>query len=123
MLGLAVSHYINEIEAGLSVMMGREVFNRQVYYFNEIPVDVQASMVILVNIGALGIAVMASVIPAFRAACLHPVRRCGTSKSCGVGRAGGVSPLILVRHVLTGQSSDRRSTHCSHGTLVSESGG
>ena len=43
----------------------------------------QPMSVILVNVGAVAIAVMFSVLPALRAALLHPVRACGTSKRSG----------------------------------------
>ena len=53
---------------------GQDIFDRSVYYFNEIPTDVQPLMVVLVNLGAVGVAVLFSVLPALRAAMLHPVR-------------------------------------------------
>src|SRR5262249_51795997 len=73
-LGLLFTHYINEIEHGLTVLTGQQVFNREVYYFDKIPVDTQPLMVVLVNVGAVAIAVLFSVLPALRAALLHPVR-------------------------------------------------
>jgi lipoprotein-releasing system permease protein len=73
-LGITLSNYINEVEQFLSHAMGIEVFNRSVYYFNEIPTDVQPVQVVLLNIGAVGSAVLFSVLPALRAALLHPVR-------------------------------------------------
>jgi lipoprotein-releasing system permease protein len=73
-LGLAFTIYINEIEKGLSMITGQEVFDRSVYYFDKIPTDIQPLGVALVNLGAIGIAVLFSVLPALRAALLHPVR-------------------------------------------------
>jgi lipoprotein-releasing system permease protein len=73
-LGLAITIYINEIEKFLSRMTGQEIFPRDIYYFNAIPTSIQAWSVVLVNGGALGIAVFFSVLPALRAALLHPVR-------------------------------------------------
>ena len=73
-LGLFVTEYINEIEAGLSSLTGGQVFDRSVYYFDRIPTNVEMTEVVLVNIGAVGIAVLFSVLPALRAARLHPVR-------------------------------------------------
>lgn len=73
-LGLWFTANINEIEKFLSGITGQEVFNRTIYYFDRIPVDVQAVAVILVNLGAIAIAVLFSVLPALRAAMLHPVR-------------------------------------------------
>ena len=73
-LGLAITHWINEIEMGLSWLTGQEIFDRRVYYFAEIPTDIQALHVLLINVGAVAIAVLFSVLPALRAALLHPVR-------------------------------------------------
>ena len=53
---------------------GTRSFDRNVYYFNEIPTDIQPLSVLLVNLGAVAIAVIFSVLPALRAAMLHPVR-------------------------------------------------
>jgi lipoprotein-releasing system permease protein len=73
-LGLLFTHYINEIEVFLTKALGLEIFPREVYYFKDIPTDIQASSVLLVNAGAVLIAVVFSVLPALRAALLHPVR-------------------------------------------------
>jgi lipoprotein-releasing system permease protein len=73
-LGITVTVYINEIEHALSNLTGTEIFPRDVYYFKEIPTDIQPMSVLLVNLGAVGIAVLFSVLPALRAALLHPVR-------------------------------------------------
>ena len=50
-----------------------EVFDPTVYYFQEIPTNIEPWTVIGVVAGALLIAVLASVLPALRAARLHPV--------------------------------------------------
>jgi lipoprotein-releasing system permease protein len=73
-LGLTFTHYINEIEQFLTQMTGTEIFDRRIYYFNEIPTHVPPMMVLLVNLGAVAIAVVFSILPALRAALLHPVR-------------------------------------------------
>jgi lipoprotein-releasing system permease protein len=73
-LGLEITTHINQIEQFLTRLTGSEVFDRRVYYFNEIPTDIQPLSVLLVNLGAIGIAVLFSVLPALRAALLHPVR-------------------------------------------------
>ena len=72
-LGLLVVYYINEIEAGLTWITGRKIFDETIYYFPKIPTDVSFTMVISVAIAAMTIAVLASVLPARRAARLHPV--------------------------------------------------
>jgi lipoprotein-releasing system permease protein len=73
-LGVTLTAYINQIEAFLAHLTGMELFPRGIYYFNEIPTDVQPLSVALVNVGAVAIAVVFSVLPALRAALLHPVR-------------------------------------------------
>jgi lipoprotein-releasing system permease protein len=73
-LGLEITVHINEIEHFLAHMTGKEIFPRDVYYFDEIPTFIQGWMVVLVNAGAVAIAVVFSILPALRAALLHPVR-------------------------------------------------
>jgi len=73
-IGMLFVRYINEIEDGLSWMTGRKVFDENIYYFTEIPTQMNAMMVMWVALGAIGIAVLASVLPARRASRLHPVR-------------------------------------------------
>ena len=73
-LGVAITMYINEIEQFLTRCTGHELFDRTVYYFNEIPTDLNLGSVLFINVGAVGIAVLFSVLPALRAALLHPVR-------------------------------------------------
>ena len=72
-LGLLFVHYINEIEAGLTWVTGRKIFDETIYYFPRIPTDVSVLMVVTVAFAAMGIAVLASVLPARRASKLHPV--------------------------------------------------
>jgi len=73
-LGLTITTYINPIEKALGKLTGQDIFPRDVYYFDSIPTDVQTWMVIGVNFGAMLIAVLSSILPALRAALLHPVR-------------------------------------------------
>ncbi len=73
-IGLLFVRYINQIEDGLSWVTGRKVFDEKIYYFFEIPTSVSPTMVISVAFGAISIAVLASILPARRAARLHPVR-------------------------------------------------
>jgi len=72
-LGLVFIRYINQIADLVAIVTGQEVFDPTIYYFSEIPTIVNPLMVVLVAIGAIGIAVLASVLPALRAARLHPV--------------------------------------------------
>jgi len=73
-MGLAITHNINEIESFIGGLTGQELFPRDIYYFDKIPTDVHPMGVLFVNIGAVLIAVAFSLLPAFRAASLNPVR-------------------------------------------------
>ncbi len=73
-LGLEFTWHINEIEHVLGQLTGQDLFPRDIYYFDKIPTNINTGMVVLVNLGAVAIAVLFSVLPALRAALLHPVR-------------------------------------------------
>jgi lipoprotein-releasing system permease protein len=73
-IGILLTTNINEVETVLSMVTGQKVFNPKIYYFNEIPTHIQPGMLVLVNCGAVAIAVVFSVLPALRAATLHPVK-------------------------------------------------
>jgi lipoprotein-releasing system permease protein len=74
-MGLAITDNINEIEQFISKKItGHEIFDRKVYYFDKIPTNVEWGTVLLVNAGAMGIALLSSVLPAWRAARLQPVQ-------------------------------------------------
>ncbi|NNJ25229.1 FtsX-like permease family protein [Alienimonas chondri] len=73
-LGLVFVHYINEVEKFISYITGRKVFDERIYYFPEIPTKVDPATVFWVALGAVFIAVAASILPARRAAALHPVQ-------------------------------------------------
>ena len=72
-LGLTFVHYINPIADGLGWLMGRPLFNPEIYYLYRIPTIIFPATVAWIVAGALGIAVLGSVLPALRAAKLHPV--------------------------------------------------
>jgi lipoprotein-releasing system permease protein len=71
--GLLFVWKINEIARILEWVTGREVFDPTVYYFDTIPTIIHPIMLVWVSIGAVLIAVMASVLPSIRAARMHPV--------------------------------------------------
>ncbi len=72
-LGLLVVAYINEIAALLGAISGRQVFDPSIYYFFTIPTIVDPQTVMWIVVGAVAIAVAASVLPARRAARMNPV--------------------------------------------------
>jgi len=73
-LGLTVVHFIDKIEQGISWILGHKVFDETIYYFHQVPTKVNPGTVIWVACGAILIAVLASILPARRAAALHPVQ-------------------------------------------------
>jgi lipoprotein-releasing system permease protein len=73
-IGVWFTVNINTIEKKLTKWTGQEIFDRSVYYFKDIPTDIQPLNVTLIVLGAVVIAVVFSILPALRAAMLHPVR-------------------------------------------------
>ncbi|MBX3414996.1 MAG: ABC transporter permease [Pirellulales bacterium] len=72
-MGLLFVIYINEIADVLAFFTGHKVFDPSIYYFYRIPTLIDPLTVAWVVAGAIAIAVMASILPARRAARLHPV--------------------------------------------------
>jgi len=72
-IGLLFVHYINQVRAALEWVTGQPVFDPAIYYFYQIPTIVDPFTVSWIVFGALSIAVLASIMPAMRAARLHPV--------------------------------------------------
>jgi lipoprotein-releasing system permease protein len=72
-IGLLFVRYINEIAELIGWATGRQVFDPSMYYFYEIPTIVNPWTVSWIALGAIAIAVLASILPARRAARLHPV--------------------------------------------------
>jgi lipoprotein-releasing system permease protein len=72
-LGLVLVRHINDIAALLGKITGKPVFDPSIYYFYRIPTIVDPRTVAWIVSGAVGIAVLASVLPALRAALLRPV--------------------------------------------------
>jgi len=72
-LGLLFVRYIDEIRRMIERLTGHEVFDPTIYYFQEIPTIIEPWTIAWIIGGALLIAILASVLPARRAAQLHPV--------------------------------------------------
>ena len=73
-LGVGITHYINEIETFLTKMTGQQLFDRSVYYFDKIPTRIEPVVIVAVNAGAMLVAIVSSLVPALRAARLQPIR-------------------------------------------------
>ncbi len=72
--GLLFVRNINEIATLIEKLTGQEVFDPTVYYFTEIPTIIEPFTLAWVMAGAVAIAIIASVLPAVRAARMHPVK-------------------------------------------------
>jgi lipoprotein-releasing system permease protein len=72
-LGLLFVWNINSIRTTLESLTGEKVFDPSIYYFYKIPTIVEPFTVAWIVGGAMLIAVLASILPAIRAAKLHPV--------------------------------------------------
>lgn len=72
--GLIFVQNINEVADVIELFTGQEVFDPTIYYFNEIPTIIHPFTLCWVTAGAVAIAVLASVLPAYRAARMHPVQ-------------------------------------------------
>jgi len=73
-LGISFANHINDIKDFVERVQGEPVFDQSVYFFEQIPSVVEPFTVAWISAGAVAIAVLASVMPARRAARLHPVR-------------------------------------------------
>jgi lipoprotein-releasing system permease protein len=72
-LGLAIALNINTIRVGVEWCTGQRVFDPSIYYFFKIPTIIDPATITWIVAGAIAIAVASSVLPALRAARLHPV--------------------------------------------------
>ncbi len=73
-LGLVIVAWVNELAGFVGWILGQPVFDPSVYYLYKIPSIVEPLTVALIVVGAIVISVVASVVPAMRAARLHPVK-------------------------------------------------
>jgi lipoprotein-releasing system permease protein len=71
--GLLIVKNINAIANLLGNITGQKVFDPSIYYFYSIPTIIHPLTIAWIVAGAMAIAVLASVLPALRAALLHPV--------------------------------------------------
>lgn len=72
-IGVMFVWRINDIAKLIERVTGQEVFDPTVYYFHEIPTILNPFTIAWIVLGAMVIAVLASIMPALRAARMHPV--------------------------------------------------
>ncbi|MBU1862658.1 MAG: lipoprotein-releasing ABC transporter permease subunit [Candidatus Omnitrophica bacterium] len=71
--GLAITFNVNSIAAGIEKITGFEIFPSDIYYFNEIPTQINPHDIMIIIVSALLISVIAGLYPARRAVVLNPV--------------------------------------------------
>ncbi len=71
--GILGAAYIDNIERWLSGLIGTQIFDRGVYYFDEIPSRVEWLPVTLIILGAFSCTLLFAAIPAWRAGRLNPL--------------------------------------------------
>jgi lipoprotein-releasing system permease protein len=72
-LGLALTFNLNAVAAFLNKTFGIEVFPSDIYYFNEIPTQINVNDIVIIVVSALLISILAGLYPARTAAGLNPV--------------------------------------------------
>ncbi|MER0239187.1 lipoprotein-releasing ABC transporter permease subunit [Fulvimarina sp. MAC8] len=72
-LGLLFCLNIESIRAFFSWLSGVDLFNSEIYFLSELPAEVQASEVTLVVLMAIGLSLLATILPSWQASRLDPV--------------------------------------------------
>jgi lipoprotein-releasing system permease protein len=72
-LGVVFCSHIEAIRQFLSTLLGVQLFSPEVYYLSEIPAHMVPAEVALVVVMALGLSVLATLYPSWRAARLDPI--------------------------------------------------
>jgi len=72
-LGLLLAFNVNQVAAGVEKVFGIEVFPSDIYYFNQIPAEINFSDVSAVVVISLVMALLAGLYPAHKASKLNPV--------------------------------------------------
>ncbi|MEM9015042.1 MAG: lipoprotein-releasing ABC transporter permease subunit [Pseudomonadota bacterium] len=72
-LGVLFVHFIDPIEAFLSFLSGRDLFNADIYFFSKIPAELQVNEIITIVTFSLAMSFISTIYPAWRAARLDPV--------------------------------------------------
>ena len=72
-LGIVLAHNLNAVASFIAWMMGVDLFNSQIYYFDRIPVAVQWMDVAWVTVCAVILTFLSTIYPAWSASRLDPV--------------------------------------------------
>ena len=72
--GLLIAYNVNPIANWVADITGSErLFSGEIFYLDKIPVNIDSGQIVVIALIAMGLCVLASVYPAFRAARLNPV--------------------------------------------------
>ncbi len=72
-LGLLFAANIENIRQGISGLLGVQLFDPLIYFLSRLPAEVHTEDVVLIGSLALGLSLLATLYPAWRAARLDPV--------------------------------------------------
>ncbi len=72
-LGLVFSHNIEAIRRWLESLTGTELFAAEIYFLSQLPAEVDPGEVVMVVLMALGLSILATLYPSWRASRLDPV--------------------------------------------------
>ncbi len=72
--GVILANNINLVHEGLESLLGVRIFRKDIYWFDQVPAEVQGWFVGLVFAATMLIAVLCALLPALRAARMDPVR-------------------------------------------------
>lgn len=72
-LGLLFAHNIESLRRGLESLTGTDLFAAEIYFLSQLPAEVDSGEVVMVVGMALGLSVLATLYPSWRASRLDPV--------------------------------------------------
>lgn len=72
-LGLLFAHNIETLRRGIESLTGNDLFAAEIYFLSQLPAEVDSGEVIMVVCMALGLSVLATLYPSWRASRLDPV--------------------------------------------------
>lgn len=72
-LGLLFAHNIESLRRGLEALTGTDLFAAEIYFLSQLPAEVDSGEVVMVVSMALGLSVLATLYPSWRASRLDPV--------------------------------------------------
>jgi lipoprotein-releasing system permease protein len=73
LVGLLISLNVASIQRGLDRLLGTETFSPEIYFFSQLPSEIRPGEVVMIAGMALGISILATLYPSWRAARLDPV--------------------------------------------------